>query len=54
MDISGYSFEKIVDHFENLGVNSNMSIPIILNWAEKNNVTFNKDKVKHTPRWGNL
>ena len=54
MDISGYSFEKIVDHFENLGVNSNMSIPIILNWAEKNNVTFKKDKVKHTPRWGNL
>ena len=53
MDISDKSFEDVIKHFESVGIPSHVSIPLISDWAEKNNVDFinNKREYKHTRRY---
>ena len=53
MDITDKSFEDVIKHFESVGIPSHVSIPLISDWAEKNNVDFinNKREYKHTRRY---
>ena len=53
MDISDKSFEDVIKHFESVGIPSHVSIPLISDWAEKNNVDFinKKKEYKHTRRY---
>ena len=53
MDITDKSFEDVIKHFESVGIPSHVSIPLISDWAEKNNVDFinKKKEYKHTRRY---
>ena len=51
MDVSNKSFEDVINDFARMGIPSDVSIPLISDWAEKNGVDFKDIEKKHTRRF---